>query len=316
MKPASPTLAALINSASFYTADLYAFTLVSGPVVRLATGDFDAIDNSANVYSCGSAGSGYPKIDLKQSKVQGKWAAGLDSDKWQVFILPDVQDQVSGAFTYPDVVGSIPWLTACRAGLFDGAAVTVARAYYSSPPAPPYTASSRTCVGSLVVFSGIVGQVDTGPTISVFSLNDYKQLLTQQMPRNLYQSSCRHQLFDSRCTLNAATYAHSATALAGSSRANVVASPAAPGGSGSYQLGLMQCTSGANSGFYRTIASWDGVDNFQPQYPWPFAVAPGDGFTFWPGCDKSLGAGGCGGFANVANFGGEPYIPVPEVQIG
>lgn len=330
MKNANAAVTALLNAfpPSYYTCDLYAFTSVYGPTVYLATGDFDAIGPApsafasatisgfSTVYSCGSINSGFPKIDLKQSKVQGHWARGLDSDQWQVAVIPTTQDPWTGVFTYPDVVGGTPWLAAVRAGLFDGASVQVARAYYASPPTAPYSVASRTCVGTVLVFSGIVGTVDCNQTLSVFTINDYKYLLNQSMPRNLVQSSCRHTLFDTRCTLSAAAYAKTATALAGSSRAVVIATPAVPGGSGTYLLGRMACTAGANANFSRVITAWDGVSRFQPQYPFPFAVSAGDAFTMWPGCDKSLGGGGCGGFANTLNYNGNPFVPVPEISLG
>ena len=314
MKTASGALATLINSGVFYCADIYTITSVNGPVVRLTTADFDAIDTSAQRYSCGSIGSGSPKIDLKQSRVQGHWTRGLDSDQWLVAMLPTTQDPISGVMTYPDVIGGTPWLAACRAGLFDAATVLVQRAYWAAPPTPPLTPTAQTCVGSITIFSGIVGQVDCTQTITMFTINDYKSLLQLNMPRNLYQPSCRNLLFDTRCTLSAASYANSANATAGSSASGVVASPAAPGGSGSYQLGKMTCTSGLNAGFSRVIAAVNG-STYQPQYPFPFAVSVGDGFTFYPGCNKSTGSGGCGGFSNIANFRGEPFIPVPEVAI-
>ena len=53
--------------------------------------------------------------------------------------------------------------------------------------------------------------------------------------------------------------------------------------------------------------------------PETFTVAPGDGFTFYPGCDKSMGDGGCGagGFNNLVNFlAPGVYAPQPELQIG
>lgn len=318
MKPTNAAVTALLNArpVSFHSCDLYTIATVNGPVVRLCTADFDAIDLAAFVYSCGAINSGFPKIDLKSSRVTGHSKRGLDSDTWVVALAPTTQDPWSMAFTYPDVVGGTPWFQACRAGLFDGAAVTVQRAYYAAPPVPPYTAASRTCVGTITIFAGIMGAVDCTQTVCRFTLNDYKYLLGMSMPRNLIQPSCRHALFDTRCTLAAASYAANATALYASARQSVIARPAAPAGSGTYQLGRMLCTSGANGTFQRTIAAWDGVQTFQPNVPWPFPIAAGDGFTFWPGCDKSLGAGGCGGFANKINFGGMPRVPVPEIQIG
>ena len=228
-----------------------------------------------------------------------------------------MQDQFTGAFTYPDAFGSTPWLAACRAGLFASAAVQVARAYWSAPPTAPYSVASRTCVGSVVVYGGIVGEVDATQTLCFFNCSSYKYLLSMQMPRNLVQGSCRHLLFDARCTLSAAAFVKTAAALAGSSQYSLIASPAAPSGSKTYTQGRMVCTSGLNSGLQRTITNWTGT-TFQPQYPWPFAVAVGDGFSFYPGCDKSTGDGGCGagGFNNLVNFLGAPFTPQPEIQIG
>ena len=318
MKTIGATAAALINSGSYYSADLYTFTSNLGPVVRLTTADFDAYDNVGSLYSCGSIGSGSPKIDLKQSKVQGHWTRGLDSDQWLVALEPTTQDPFTGAFTYPDVIGGTPWLAGCRAGLFDGARVTVRRGIWAAPPTPPYTPASRTCVDRLIVFKGLVGQVDCSQTVTFFTINDFKYLLNMNMPRNVYQASCRNLLGDTRCTVNLSSYAKTATAVAGSTPNMVLASPAAPGGSGTFQLGLMTATSGLNTSFSRVIAAWTNgtPQSFQPQVPFPLVVSAGDGFTFTPGCDKSTGSTGCTGFANIAHFRGEPFIPTPEVQIG
>jgi uncharacterized phage protein (TIGR02218 family) len=318
VKSVSSPLASLINGGVFYDADLYSFTSVLGPTIRLTTADFDAYDNVGNVYSSGSIGSGSPKIDLKESKVQGHWTRGLDSDQWLVALMPTTQDAYSGAFTYPDVVGGTPWLAACRAGLFDGAACVVQRAYWATPPVPPYTRLSRTPVGTLTVFSGLVGQVDCNQTVTFFTINDYKYLLGMTMPRNLYQSSCRNVLGDARCKVNLPSFARSAAAQAGTTPSSIIAAPGTPGGSGTFQRGLMMATTGLNEGFSRTIAAvtGSGTLTFQPQYPFPFPIGIGDSFTFTPGCDRSMGSGGCAGFSNIANFRGEPRIPVPEVQVG
>ena len=79
MKTASGPLATLINSSVFYSCTLYTFTSKIGPTIRLTTADFDAIDNVGNVYSCGSIGSGLPKIEVAGSRVTGHWTRGLDN---------------------------------------------------------------------------------------------------------------------------------------------------------------------------------------------------------------------------------------------
>jgi hypothetical protein len=317
---------------TFHVVDFYSFGLTGGITINLCNGDFDALGPPPSAfasattsgfttqYYCGSINSGYPKIDLKQSKVQGKWSRGLDSDEWKVALLPTVQDPFTGAYTYPDVIGGTPWFQGIDAGFFDSASISVARAYYASPPTPAQiiagSVAARTCVGTILIFQGLVGAVDCNETICALTCNDYKYLLDALMPRNLIQMECKNNLFDTRCTLTAATYAKTAVALSGSSASIVYAAPAAPGGSGSYVRGRMIGTSGANATFQRQIAGWDGASAFTPQQSWAFPVAPGDGFTFYPGCDKSNGSGGCAGFANLPNFRGFPNVPPPEIQIG
>jgi hypothetical protein len=312
--PSNPATTAMIASGQFFSVDLFTFTLTSGLVIRLTSADFDVIDDLAQSYSCGSIGSGFPRVDSAGSKITSHFKRGLDSDSSSVVVMPTVQDPFSGSLTYPDVVGSIPWLAACRIGLFDNADVKVSRGFYASPPTPPYTKASRTCVGTLAWVRGVVGTVDGNQTSTTFRIDDYKSLLTVNMPRNLYQSSCRHQLYDTGCTLAASSFAKTGTVAAGSSRANIIASVTAPPGSATFTLGRIQFTSGQNSGFTRSVASWDGVSNFSLQSPFPFAPAVGDAFTAYAGCDKQMAT--CNMFGNIVNFGGNPFIPPPEVTLG
>ncbi len=314
MKTASAPLTALINSGSFLDVTLYTITTTSGLTIRLADADFDVWDVAGNRYYSGAIGSGYPRIDTARSRATGHWKRGLDSDTWTVTIMPAVQDPMTGVLTYPDVAGGTPWLTACRIGIFDNASVLVTRAYFSAPPAAPFSEAGSTCVGTVIVFSGYVDSIDLTQTSSIFSVSDYKALLTITMPRNLYQPSCRNQLFDAGCGLSAGAYAGTGTAHAGCTPALIGATLPAPGGSGTWQLGRVKFTSGANAGFQRTISAWDGASTFSVTSPFPFPIALGDTFTIWPGCDKSLWT--CKNFGNFVNFRGEPYIPVPEVSLG
>lgn len=319
MKTASGPLASLITSGDFFSANLFEITSKLGPVLRYAATDFDARDENGNVYLSGRDGSGAPLIDPKSSRTTGRWTRGLDSDSWSVTLLPRTRDPYNpGVFTYPDVVGGTPWLAACRAGFFRSAAVVVRRAFWAAPPAVPFTTASTTCVGSLILFSGLIGGVEATQTATTFKINDYKVLLQQNMPRNVYQSSCRNILGDTRCGINLPSFAKTANAAAGSTPYAVQASPASPGGSGQWRLGIIKGTSGANSGYSRVIADWSAgtPQIFLPQIPFPFAVTAGDGFSFTPGCDRSMGAHGCAGFANLAKFRAESRTPAPEVQIG
>lgn len=315
MKLTSAALQNLILSGSFSAWHIYQISLSNGQTLYLTNADFEIWDLTGNRYSCGSYGSRMPKIDAKSARVTSSIKAGIDPDQWQVHLLLSTEDPFAGSF-YPDLVGALSWPNVISAGLFDGASVIVQNAYFASVPTIPFTKLNCTPVGTTIEFAGPLGQIDVAATIAVMTFTGWSGRLSQMMPRNLYQSSCRHQLFDARCGLSASSFAKSGTALTGSTASLLVATPPTPTGSGSYQLGRIVITSGANAGFQRLIASWDGISKFQFLYPLPFPIAAGDGFTIYPGCDKSLGSGGCGGFANTLNFGGEPYIPLPEMQLG
>ena len=79
---------------------------------------------------------------------------------------------------------------------------------------------------------------------------------------------------------------------------------------GIFDMGTCTFTSGANSGLSRTVASsLTGVLNFA--MPLPNVPAPGDTFTVYPGCDRSMAT--CHSkFNALAYYNAEPYIPQPE----
>ena len=328
MKTVSTALAALLNWSGGMNplpqCDLYTFNLVGGGQLLYTTSDFpvtaaDAsiwqapkVDGSGNLWVSGLQWAPFV-IDSEESKSTGHWKIGLDSDSWTIKIAPRSVDPVSGD-AFPDRIGSAPWLQAALSGVLDYADVIVSRAYFSTMPTWPLPPGGVSPVGTVTIFRGLVGEIDLTTSAAYLMINDYKSLLNQQMPRNVYQGSCRHRLFDARCTLTAATYTKTGVAATGSTRATILGSVAAPGGSGTFALGTLTMTSGANSGFSRLVTAWDGVAAFALLNPFPFTIAPGDTFSVTAGCDKSMAT--CTAFGNRINFGGEPYIPVPEVSLG
>lgn len=283
--------------------DLYTITCVQGPVLRYTTCDRD-IGYSALTWSAGGVrvGSVGQQNALFHAKV------GLDVDTWQAMFMPRPVDDVSGA-AYPDTIGSVPWLAAAAAGALDGATVTVDRAYFALP-LPFVQAAPLPPLGVLRLFAGRIAEVDLGRTAAVLTINSHLEVLNVQIPRNLFQASCRHRLFDAGCTLNAADFAYGGTCTAGSSRFQLISAIAPPAGSGTFTLGRVMMTSGLNAGFSRAVRSWAVSVNIYFLAPLPFDVAIGDTFTAYPGCDKTLAT--CDLFANRINFGGEPFIPAPE----
>ena len=345
MTAISAALANLFNSivetnAPFYSARLYTITLFGGGVLRFTDADFDILgvaEASCDLYNLGDlyqfqyvdlyaydsivGGFTYSaqgvKVDQKQSKTQVHLKIGLDTDTWVVTVLPRPFDPVTGV-TFPDTIGSVPWLQAAIGGALDAADFQVDEAYFSAVPPWPIPYGGAVPVGCRVVFAGVVASVDISNTAVVISVNDYRMLFTLNMPRHFYSGSCRHTLFDLGCNasgnMNAAVFALTGTVAAGSTNSSIVATGAlSPGGSGTLALGRIVFDSGLNATFSRTIKTWDGSVTMGLMYPFPFNVEPGDSFTVYSGCSKLYSV--CQQFqaaTAVENFGGELFIPPPE----
>jgi hypothetical protein len=245
-------------------------------------------------------------FDQLQNKAYGHWKVGLDVDTWQVICTPSPQA----------AIGNEGFLAALRAGALDGAVVAVDRAFIDNRDGFAY-ASSLTPLGVVNVFTGRVAEIDLGRSNAVISINSHLELLNQTMPRNLYQASCRWQLFGAGCTLDAAGFAVGGTVAsppnANSNQLSVTVST--PGGSGTYALGRIVMTGGNNAGYARQILSWapGSPATLALRAPFPFPIQVGDTFTAYPGCDKQQNT--CIAFGNAANFGGIPFIPVPELAV-
>lgn len=352
MKTVTPQLEALLNAAGgvnpLFEFDFYTFTLVDGiTILRYATAPFKIAAASSSIWNPPNAFTGagmwfdgitWEPTAMKAEGGMGSiahWRVGLDADTWSLTFAPPPKNPITGD-PFPDRINGIPFLQAAQAGALDNADVIVSTAYYApasgltdvyaptdiydeeniyntgaipSGVVPP-TGVSPT--GTLIVTRGLVGSVDVGDDSARITVSDYRSLLNQQMPRNVYRGSCRHRLFDARCTLNAATYTATGVLNALSTGALVVsAAPLlAPAGSGTFSLGVLTMTSGDNNGLKRFVTNWDGASRFTLLSPFPYALEAGDTFSVTAGCNKTKAT--CALFANTDNFGGEPYIPLPE----
>ena len=322
MKTVSDALLALINStidgdasasgapANFQDFDCYTLTLASGRVLRLTNADFDISDGA------GHAWTSAVRVDEAGSKTLAHWKVGFDADQWTLIVMPRPVDPVTGQ-AFPDTIGSVPWIQAAQGGALDAADFQVDRAVFATMPTWPMPPAGAVPVGFITgIFAGVVGAVDTTSTAVIITVQDYRQLLSIQMPKHFWQGQCRHTLFDIGCTANfttlpRASFATNGTAIGGSMPGSIENTLPVPGGSGTYVQGSVMMTSGLNAGFSRTITGWSGAGGaLKLLIPFPFAIVSGDTFTAYPGCAKTQAA--CAAFANSANFGGQAYVPTPE----
>ncbi len=300
MKPASAALKALLATRSFAVGDLYTFTLVGGGVLRYTSYDTDIVYNG-NTYASG--GLGGPFFDRSDNKAKCHWKIGVEVDTLTFDVVP-------GNAT----VNGQPFLSALRQGAFDGAELELDRAFFAPPGQgsyPPVAVQAAT--GIVVLFVGRVAEVDAGRSLATFNINSHLELLNQSLPRNLYQPGCINTLGDASCGVALATFATAATAAAGST-ASVINATVSNALAGYFDQGKVTFTGGANAGLSRSVKQcvFGAPGTIALLAPFPNAPAPGDAFTLFPGCDKSLGANGCPKFNNVPNFRGFPFVPVPE----
>lgn len=117
---------------------------------------------------------------------------------------------------------------------------------------------------------------------------------------------CRYDLGDSQCTVNLAPLIQTGAVASFTDRRAFIPS-GLTGAAGYFTEGVLTWTSGANNGAKMDVGEWDGstLTLFESMSN---AVAIGDTFTIEPGCNHFTSD--CfNKFNNIANFGGEPFIP-------
>lgn len=229
-------------------ADLYTFNLNgsinSGVPLTYTTSDRDVTVPYSPTPITYSSSQLY--IDQKQNKSYSHQKVGLDVDQWQVIVTASANATVNG----------VPLFEAIAQQILYQATATVDRAFFDtrvSPLNPPL-------VGIVRLFSGPVSDVQIGRSNAIIIINDWRIVLQQSMPRNLFGQLCRWQLFGAGCELVASSFVETGTVSADyASNINVIdVSVGAPGGSGTYILGDITFTSGLNLGISRMITNWTG----------------------------------------------------------
>lgn len=303
MKAANNALLALFATRQhFEQCDCYTFTLQVGLTLRYTTAFFDVVFGG-NTWLCARSvggiligeqgGGGGPRAH---------WTDTLEPGTWTETVMPRPND----------VIGTLPWVQAVRSGLFDECAVRVDRAYVLAWPVQPV--QSIVPIGLVNVFAGRMGEIDIGRSALTLNMEDPRGFLKIQTPRNFYSAQCRYSLFDAGCTLSQAAFAVTGV-VTGASRNQSINTNITSKADAYFSLGEARFTSGLNNGLRQMIRrSTQAGGLIELITPMPFTVMNGDALTLYPGCDKTT-ATCTTKFANLVNFGGAPYIPVPETAV-
>ena len=291
MKPTSSALISYLNDArgspdvALLMADAFAFTLRSGLMLCYTNVDV--------TFSYG--GQTYLANSVLVDGLKYRAAVGLEVDQQQITVAARASDTItSGA----------PFLQALRDGSFDGAEIVRYRIFFSDR-------IGGTAIGSVLLFKGRLGVIDEiGRSSAKLTVNSDLVLLDIDMPRNVYQPTCLHTLYDSGCTLTKNAYGTNGTVASGSTASVINWS----GASADFQQGSITFTSGVNAGVTATVGSVVAATSMTLLYPLESVPAAGDGFTVYYGCDHTPGT--CQSkFGNLANFRGFPYVPPPQMAV-
>lgn len=288
MKTASPELVALLNSSTqFLMADLLTIALASGTTLRYTTADKN-IAVGANTFSAKG-----PLITRGQVRL----VRGLEVDTLDLNIMAKYDNAAH-------TIDGEPFISSSMSGALDGAEVLLERAFLSDWALAP--------VGTIVLFSGCVSDVSgTGTKVRITVKSDL-ELLNVNLPRNLYQASCLHTVYDTGCAVTKSLHTVTGNVTGNDGTGQWLQSGLSQE-SFWFDQGVITFTSGLNVGLKRTVKAYD-AGEFSFALPLPNVPQVGDAFSVFPGCDKTQST--CESkFSNLPRFRGYPYIPIAETAI-
>lgn len=278
MRDVSAALLTFLQSGvDFLVAELWEITPVGKSTIYLTSAE--------NNISYG--GHTYTSFDLERDEIEEATGLQVATFNFKAFALST------------DLLDSQTWQAAGLAGYFDYASVVLRLLFLSD---------WSTQVGAVLLFTGTVAEIEVALGEIKFTVKSLAEIFNQSFPRNLYQAECPFLLYDSNCGLNAADFAVAGTVGAGSD-ADTILDASLTQADDYFQFGYIQFTSGDIIGLRRTI---DSSESGRLDLTLPFNQAPdvGDTFNVYPGCDRLKAT--CETKFSNTNFGGQPYIPVPE----
>ena len=307
MKTCSEALSALLmeyiqhKRETYYIAELYTFWLNAGLSYNagtfnsgrllLRTGHDTDLSIGGNVYQHWSINHG----DIQEQR-------GVETSDTTITVKYNPFDKIREL--------GITWFQAFQGGTFDDCYVSIDRLF--SPV--PWSAYQMANISSdYVLKSRFWGRIDVNNakmTSCELTMKSPNELLNIQLPRNLAKPTCNNTFCDSMCTLTKSNYAYAVTAVAGSSKNQIVANISQP--NDFFTQGTILCLTGENAGVTRTIKAYTNNTATMTE-PWRLAITVGDTFTFYRGCSKTIPA--CEAYSNLTHFRGMPFLPVANTLL-
>lgn len=297
MRSANSATIALLATGNYVRADLWTITLNGGTVIRWHNLDLPLgkVSYGGNTWLKGPG--------IRRNSISEK--TGVEVTTLQVDLIALATDLINGKPIIPFIAGH---------GL-DGATIKLERAY--APDWPSMYGHGAGVTGTSIRFAGKVTSVDSiQGAVASFTVSSWMVLLNADMPRNLFQAACMHTLYDPGCTVNPASFSASGHFTTGVAAGSVSGPTSLTQADAYFSLGRIVMTSGANNGLSRTVKAYANASGqVTLSYPFANAIATGDTFTAFAGCDLTRGANGCTKFSNLANYKGTDFVPQPTTPL-
>jgi uncharacterized phage protein (TIGR02218 family) len=116
---------------------------------------------------------------------------------------------------------------------------------------------------------------------------------------------CRVDLFSTRCGVDKTLYDVATTVSTIPTSFTITVTGSLAQASGYFNQGVLVASSGVSLVISNWVQSTQTISTYQPC---DRILSVGLGLTLYPGCDKTLGASGCGRYSNAENFQGEPHF--------
>lgn len=299
MRSSDPALIAFLrDSPGFWSADLFSIGVANGtssPNIPVGT-VFNWTSTDAPITLDGTVWQAAgPRLTRSRLSMRNT----LEVPELEIDIGADIAD----------LLGGVSVMAFLNNGGFDAARVTLRRAFMPGPAQPAF--------GAVTLFVGRVSTATAARGAAQLTVKGDSLLLDMKTPRNLYQASCIHTLYDAGCAVLRDRFSWSNRVGTGADVFRIPpAMPLATMGPGvdpaAFAQGSVTFTGGVCSGQSRGVRAVDGgallLASALDALP-----APGDPFTVRYGCDHT--AATCAArFNNIANHRAFPYIPVAETS--
>jgi hypothetical protein len=306
VKNCSAATQSLLAASEYLFYELYDITLATGAQYHYTSGEVPL--NNVTVYVPGGTLGPFnyqTGVTLVRDTLSQK--SGTEAGTLKFAFVPQGDSPNS-----PIQIAGYSPQEAARFGFLDGAQVMYSKCFL----APPSVASPQlnTSPGAMGYFLGTIQGIEVDRFFLDITVEDALSVLgDQQMPKNLIQVGCFHQVYDAGCGLLKATFSVTGTIATAGDTSHFTTNLTQA--TGYFNLGGVIFNGNVTPALAGQVANVSSYVNASGALALVSALstlpAAGDTFTIYPGCDRQQ-LGGCTKLSNLARFAGVPYMPVPE----